>query len=274
MKKTAIIAASLLTFVSCQEVLIEDRKDGAISVLLDNSPVVEVVTKTGTEEAGNENEDNTETVDLSTFNVYVNNGTATTTYEYGDLEGPISVPCGTYTVWADNVTEIEAHPSQGWGQIRYATAAPVEAVVQSDRATTVSLDCRMVNTAVSVIFEGSFSTYLQEGYNVKVYMSDDESRKLVYDATNTAGETPAVGYFKPTAAKLKYRFYGTDKNGNALAETGGELSIAAAKHYYLKFKVMGDGQLGLGINVITTCDPVYTDPIIVDPSQKAPATGE
>lgn len=265
MKKLTIIAAALLASVSCQEVLIEDKSDGSISVMLDNSPVVELITK-----AEDENTSEYE-VDENDFNVYVTSsdvaGFQPINVKYGVMETVLSVKVGSYTIYADNVTE-EASLT-AWGQARFA-CEPVTKVVESGKATTFNLDCAMVNTAVSVEFIGNFSQYVSEGYKVAIYVEDASSRVLEYTAANTTAETPAVGYFKPSA-HLIYTFSGNDKQGNALAPVSGRLEIAPKTHLTLQFKIKGDSSGNINkpvLEVDTTCTVLEPVVVEVDPSNK------
>lgn len=261
MKRITIIAAALLTAVSCQEILIEDKLDGAICISLENSPVVEVVTKA-----------DESSVDVSNFNVYItsdNQAFQPKTLKYGDMETVMAVGVGNYTVYADNVTETAS--LQGWGEVRYA-CAPVTKAVASGTAATFELKCSMVNTAVSVEFIGNFSQYVQEGYKVNVWTEDAASRVREYTAANTTAETPAVGYFKPSSEYfLAYEFIGNDKDGNSLAPISGRLEIRAATHLTLQFKIKGDESGNLGkptIDVNTNCDELEPVSVEVDPSIK------
>lgn len=254
MKRFLFIFAVLITASSCQEVVIHDHTEGIIAVDLTNSPVVELVTKAN------------ETVPTDNFNIYVqsaSSGTAVQSFKLGAFPSPYVVPVGEYTLWADSVTESES--ITGWGAVRYATAAPVTKMVSINSATVYRLECAMVNTAVSVIFDGDFETYFSD-YEVSVSMQDDEDRVLEYDAQNTSGETPAVGYFIPSA-KLLYTFTAKDKNNVDLAPKSGMLNIAPATHLQLKFKVKAGltGSLVPEIIVDTTCT-VLTEEVEVDPT--------
>lgn len=265
MKKLTIIAAALLATVSCQEVLIEDKSDGSISVILDNSSVVEFITK-AEDDSTSEYE-----IDENDFNVYISSSDVADfqpiNVKYGVMQTVLSVKAGNYTIYADNVSEDASLTA--WGQARFA-CTPVTKVVESGRATTFNLDCAMVNTAVSVEFIGNFSQYVSDGYKVAIYVEDAKSRVLEYNAANTTAETPAVGYFKPSA-HLIYTFSGNDKQGNALAPVSGRLEIAPKTHLTLQFKIKGDSTGNIGkpvLEVDTTCTVLEPVVVEVDPSKK------
>ena len=265
MKKLTIIAAALVAAVSCQEALIEDKLDGSISVHLDNSPVVELITK-----ADGDGTTTLPEVNKNDFNVYVSSDVESfqpMNVKYGEMETVFSVKVGNYTIYADNVTE--AASLTGWGQVRYS-CDPVRKAVEAGKATTFALNCAMVNTAVSVEFIGYFSQYIAEGYKVSVHVEDAASRVLEYNAENTTAETPVVGYFKPSA-HLVYTFSGNDKQGNALAPVSGRLEISPKTHLTLQFKIKGDASGNINkpvLEVDTTCTVLEPVVVEVDPSKK------
>lgn len=268
MKKILVIASIFLAAVSCQEMLIEDKADGAISIMLDNSPIVELVTKSGETEEGEEGT-SASAVDVSDFNVYITSdvaGFAPVNKKYSQMDKVMNVKAGDYTVYADNVSP--AVSLEGWGHVRYA-CDPVTKTVSPGTATTYELACSMVNTAVSVKFIGNFSEYVADGYTVEVYTEDDQNRKLGYTAANTVGETPAIGYFSP-ASYLAYTFKGKNKSGEDLAPVAGRVQIQPATHLTLTFKIKGDESGNLNrptITVNTDCESL-TENVTVDPTQK------
>lgn len=262
------MAAALFAAVSCQEIVIEDKEDGAISILLENSPVVEFVTKTDTSD--DEAASSQPAVNEDEFNVYVTSDVESfqpMNVKYGAMETVLPVKIGNYTIYSDNVSEDAS--LTGWGQVRYA-CDPVTKPVEAGKATTFDLNCSMVNTAVSVEFIGNFSEYLSEGYKVAVHVVDATSRVLEFNAANTTAETPSVGYFKPSA-KLSYTFTGNDKQGAALAPVSGLIDIVKATHLTLQFKIKGDASGNLNkpqLEVNTDCTELDPIEVEVDPSDK------
>lgn len=268
MRRISIIATAFLTLVSCQEVLIVDKADGAIAVMLENSPVVELVTKSGETEGSDDGSTSEPGVDVSDFNVYITSdvaGFVPINKKYNQMDSVMNVKVGDYTIYADNVTP-EASVT-GWGQLRYA-CEHVTKTVSSGVATSFHLACSMVNTAVSVQFVGNFAEYVSEGYKVVVYTEDAQERRLEYTAANTAGEIPAVGYFTPSAY-IDYSFVGKNKDGEDLDPIAGRLEIAPATHLTLRFKIKGDESGHLNkptITVNTDCEDIPLD-VEVDPSK-------
>ncbi len=251
MKKSLFIISSLVILASCQEKLITRQADGAISVNVENSPVVEAVTKAG------------ETVPTDDFNVYISSDAATFSYVYKDMPPVVTVPTGTYTVSADNVTEAQSlSRPDSWGQVRYAGATAAKEV-KAGTTTEYSLTCTMANTAVSVVFGENIDKHF-DNYTVTAYTV--ESRKLVYDTVNTAGESPAVGYFTP--ATLYYEFTGNFMENASPMTIKGSRQLRAATHLHLTFRMSGqNGSVGKPeIIVDATCEDLY-ETITVDPSE-------
>ncbi len=252
MKKIIFILPSLAILASCQQSLITRQANGSISVDVENSPVVEVVTKAGEGTV----------VPLDDFNVYVSSDGNIFQYVYKDMPPVITVPVGTYVVSADNVTEAQslALPDE-WGQVRYYGESVAKEVTSSS-TTSFNVRCTMSNAAVSVVFGENIDKHFD---NVTVTAYTVDTRKLVYTALNTAGENPAVGYFSP--ATLYYEF-----SGNFMEETTpmvirGSKPLEAAKHLHLTFKISEqNGELG---KPVIEVDPTYEDlyeEITVDPS--------
>ncbi len=254
MKKILFISILVAAAASCQKPMIMRQADGKISVHVENSPVVEVVTKADGDAAD---------VPVGDFNVYISSDAATFTYVYDEMPKIVTVPVGTYVVSADNVTEAQslAQPDQ-WGQVRYAGESEAKPVAAGTDATEYSLTCTMVNTALSVVFGENIDKHF-DNYTVTAYT--DDSRKLVYDSDNTIGETPAVGYFSPAA--LNYEFTGTFMEESEPLTIRGTKQLRAATHLHLTFRISEqNGSVGKPeIIVDATCEDLY-ETITVDPS--------
>jgi hypothetical protein len=249
-------AVSVLALASCQKQIIERRQEGTLSLLLENSPVVEVLTKA--EE---------DTVSPAEFDVLVRSEDASFSYVYKDMPPVITVPVGIYTVSAENITEDESLTlPDSWGQVRYAGTTEPKMVEPGLDPTQFSLTCTMVNTAVSVTFDKSIIDNLKD-YTLTAYTA--ESRKLVYDSSNTSGETPAVGYFTPDAA-LNYQFHGLwkDEDETESLTLKGSKAIVPASHLHLTFKLsrQNGGVLKPEIVVDATCEDLY-ETITIDPTE-------
>ena len=254
MKKYFIIAMMSFMALSCQKSLIQRETEGKLCLLLENSPVVEVLTKSGGEE-----------VSVDDFNVYVSSEDATFTYVYKDMPSVITVPVGFYTVSAENVTETQSltQPDK-WGQVRYAGTSEEKEVAAGLNPTQFSLTCKMVNTAVSVVFGENIDKHFTD-YKITAYTVD--ARKLEYTPANTVGENPAVGYFNCGTA-LNYVLSGTYIIDDEPMTITGSKTLQPATHLHLTFR-MSEQNGGVGkpeIIVDATCEDLY-ETITVDPSE-------
>lgn len=244
----------LAVSASCQKSLIERQAEGQIALQLQNSPVIETVTKAGDAD-----------VNVDDFNVYVSSDDATFTYVYKDMPTVITVPVGFYTVSADNITETESLTTPDkWGQVRYAGTSEEKEVVAGVNPTQFSLTCTMVNTAVSVVFGENIDKHFTD-YKITAYTVD--TRKLEYTPENTTGTTPAVGYFSSGIA-LNYVFSGTYIIDDEPMTITGSKQLLPATHLHLTFKMSEqNGTVGKPeIIVDTTCEDLY-ETITVDPSE-------
>ena len=254
MKKFLFIVLISSMALSCQKSLIQREVEGRLSLSLENSPVVEVLTRAGGED-----------VSVDDFNVYVSSEDATFTYLYKDMPSVITVPVGLYTVSADNVTEVESLTAPDkWGQVRYAGTSEAKEVVAGLNPTVYSVTCKMVNTAVSVIFGENIDKHFTD-YKITAYTVD--TRKLEYTPENTVGETPAVGYFNSGIA-LNYVFSGTYIIDNEPMTITGSKTLQPSTHLHLTFRMSEqNGTVGKPeIIVDTACEDLY-ETITVDPSQ-------
>lgn len=244
---------TLMTAFSCQKSIIQRETEGRLSLILDNSPVMEVLTKVSDE-----------TVSTDDFNVYVSSESATFQYIYKDMPSIITVPVGFYTVSAENVTETESLTAPDkWGQVRYAGTSETKEVVAGLNPTTYSLTCRMVNTAVSVVFGENIDKHFKD-FKITAYTVD--TRQLEYTPENTAGQTPAVGYFSSGQA-LHYVFSGTYIIENEPMTITGSKTLQPATHLHLTFRMSEqNGTVGKPeIIVDTTCEDLY-ETVTVDPT--------
>jgi hypothetical protein len=254
MKKFFIITMMSFMALSCQKSLIQRQTEGQLSLQLENSPVIEMVTKA---EAAD--------VSVDDFNVYVSSKDATFTYVYRDMPSVITVPVGFYTVSAENVTETQSLTlPDKWGQVRYAGTSEEKEVAAGLNPTPFNLTCKMVNTAVSVVFGENIDKHFTD-YKITAYTVD--TRKLEYTPSNTSGESSVVGYFNSGVA-LNYVFSGTYIIDNEPMTITGSKMLLPATHLHLTFRMSEqNGAVGKPqIVVDATCDDVY-ESITVDPSE-------
>lgn len=254
MKKILILSAMLMAMASCQRAVIERELYGKLTLSLENSPIVESVTKA--DDAA---------VSTDDFSVFVSSDDATFSYIYKDMPSVVTLPVGDYIVSAENVSEsVSLSQPDKWGQVRYAgTSAPVT-VSAGLNPTSVSLTCKMVNTAVSVVFGENIDKHFTD-YKITAYTVD--TRKLEYTPSNTVGENPVVGYFNG-GITLNYVFSGTYILENEPMTIVGSKVLQPATHLHLTFKMSEqNGTVGKPeIIVDATCTDLY-ETITVDPSE-------
>ncbi len=259
MRKLIILSSILLlAAASCQKHG-TDLGTGTIYLSLENSPVVEVVTKASE-------------VNTDDFRVYVNSAANSYSYFYREMAGGVVVTSGMYTVSAENISEAASLTgNSNWGQPRYWGQSEAKQVGGSAETAEFSLTCSMANAALKIIFDKTIADNFTD-YKVVAYT--DQNRCLEYNAANTSGETPAVGYFSPQ--NLTYVFTGTYKDYSkptseadyTLAElsVSGTKSLAKATQLNLTFKTVDQhGSLGLDITVNTDYENLY-ETVMVDPN--------
>ena len=254
MKKFPILFLLFAMAMACQKNIIQREAEGRLSLHLENSPVIEVLTRASGD-----------VVSVDDFNVSVTSKDAVYSYVYKDMPSVITVPVGFYTVSAENVSEVESLTSPDkWGQVRYAGTSAEREVVAGVNPTRISLTCTMVNTAVSVIFGENIDKHFTD-YSITAYTVD--TRKLEYTPLNTVGESPAVGYFNSGVA-LNYVFKGTYILENKPMTISGSKMLDPATHLHLTFRMSEqNGEVGKPeIIVDYTCESLY-ETVIVDPSE-------
>ena len=254
MKKIPVLFLLSVMVVACQKNIIQREMEGRLSLCLENSPIIEVLTRSSSD-----------VVDVDDFNVSVSSREAVYSYIYKDMPDVITVPVGFYTVSAENVTEVESLTSPDkWGQVRYAGTSAETEVVAGINPTRISLTCTMVNTAVSVVFGENIDKHFTD-YSITAYTVD--TRKLEYTPLNTVGDSPAVGYFNSGVA-LNYVFKGTYILENEPMTITGSKVLEPATHLHLTFRMSEqNGEMGKPeIIVDYTCESLY-ETVIVDPSE-------
>lgn len=254
MKKLYIVFLFTLLAVSCQKNIIQKTAEGRLCLQLENSPIVEVLTKADGDE-----------VSVDDFKVYVSSDAATFSYIYKDMPSVITVPVGFYAVSAENVSTEDARSKPDvWGQVRYAGETAQKEVVAGLNPTTFNLTCTMANTALSVVFGENIDKHFTD---FKITAYTDASRKLEYTPDNTSGDDPAVGYFD-SGLSLNYVFTGTYIIENEPMTITGSKTLQPATHLHLTFRMSGqNGTVGKPeIIVDTQCDDLY-ETITVDPSE-------
>ncbi len=261
MRKLISYSSSILLLVaafSCQKHEVESAT-GMIYLSLENSPVVEVVTRASD-------------VEVDDFRVYVTSSEKSYSYFYNEMAGGVVVSSGMYTVAAENVSEaVSLSSNSNWGQPRYYGQSEEKQVGGKSEATEFSLTCTMANAALSVAFD---ETIVRNFLDYTVVAYTDDSRKLEYNSGNTSAGAPAIGYFSPKT--LHYEFHGEYKDYSNPApgadytlrnmKMSGTKELAKATQLNLTFKTSDqNGTLGLAITVDPSYENLY-ETVMVDPN--------
>ncbi len=248
MKKTLFLLFALPTLFSCQQEVVEEQAFGSMSLSVANNPVVEDVTRAGGE------------VSIYDFNINVFcEEELKYSFPFREYIEPILVPVGQYTAFAESVTEEQSltQPTE-WGQIRYSGSDTQW--VRSGRVTQFDIECRVANSAVSVIFDASLERFYSD---IKVDVYTTEDRQLTYTQDNAA---TAVGYFNP--GTQYYVFTGTYAGETIPRTFSGQFNTAAATRTSVTFKTTTqEGTLGKPeIEVDYTCEDFY-ETVTLDPTE-------
>ena len=251
MKKIILTILASLALLSCQRVVIDGLQMGTISLKVNNKALVDMQTKAE------------ETVSTDNFKVTVTSPSYTRTFVYSEMPLTLAVPADTYTVSAENVSESESvSVPDEWGQKRFAGQTR-GIIVSASKNSPVTVNCQMVNSAVSIVFDSSITDNFTN-YSIQAYT--DQARKLTFDASTTS----KTAYF-PAEYELTYVFSGTyKKDGQPVSITGTRV-LAAATHIHLTFKMNlpqedTNGSIGKPqIIVDETCTDFY-ETLTVDPS--------
>ena len=149
MKKFVIAAFAIAVMVGCHKTVIEsqDGQDlGYITLDLSSDTEMKVVTK------GDDAE-----VDFSSYNVALYAGDQNVwTKEYSEItQDDCILKAGNYRIAVENMTDSEAAPETGKGDIRLAGVADV--VVRSGIITPVTIHCTPANSRVTVAYDDKFA---------------------------------------------------------------------------------------------------------------------
>ena len=267
MHRSAILSlAVLLLTTGCNKVVMESHLMGSIYLALATDVEVDAVTKADTQ-------------DCSDFHVNItgetfSGGKWTKDYVYGSMPESVTVPCGTYTVLAENCTETSAQTeNNGFGCVRYyGKSQPVE--VGSTVPAPVSITCRMVNGKATLIFDESF---LEDFTDVKATLSCD-GRDVIF---NVAEADDIYFNVDPEGSGLVYTINATVAAGTEserrvkYSNEASPLELLPAKWLKITLKSNHNGIIGPEISVD---DSMGTNPLpeIIDPNGgiQTPDNGE
>ncbi len=206
-----------------------DRRIGMLDVALTSEVEIDVQTKSGAYDA---------------YNIYIR-GTLTgqdpfeRDMKYAEMSEGCEVPYGIYSIAAENCTPDQAH--DGLGCARYY-GVTTEIKVMSFESTSVSVDCRMVNSKATVTFADDFLSEFDEG-SVSVDMEvggrkhtiTPPSQDIVYFNVDSQG------------SEFTYTVHGSI-DGTSMSYLG-TLLLRPAKFARITIKSNHNGILGPDIDV-------------------------
>ena len=157
--------------------------------------------------------------------------------KYKDIAGS-SITCSVspdYVLTAESCTEAEAESAnQGWGQAR-ASGKESFAIVK-DESKTVTVNCGVVNSSVSVKFS-DYITSMLTTYSIELHATDATSRTFTFDKSNYTFKT---AYFNVGESGRKVAY--TISLPSLENPYTGELTLEPSKSYNLSVKVEGEGE--------------------------------
>ncbi len=250
MKKTIILAASILALLSCSEKNI-DVPYGRISLGVSSDMEI-VVTKGITGE-----------VDLRGYNIsLIKEGVCQWTKEYeGIVESDLIVPAGSYSIYVENLTDAEAHAS-GMGLVRVAGSESFEVI--GDAITDCAVHCKPVNSKVSCIYTENFKVVYG---NTAVVTLDKADRDLEMQMTPFVGEEGVQIYGSEAyfAAEQEITW---DVNAAVLGVAKhytGKFTTIENKHTVIKFDAANSGMISIKVTVNDEISDVEELDVPIDP---------
>lgn len=256
MKRIYGILTALLTFASCTEQAHELSGYGSISLALSSEVEADIAVKSDD--------------DKSLYNVYINGVAGKEDFSenlvYGEMPSTYSLPYGVYSVEAENCTLQQAH--EGDGRARYSGITS-GIKVKDMNLVPVSVDCRMVNSKVTVSFDEEFLSEFDEE-SVSVSLAVD-SRMITVDPSDCQGR---IIYFNvdPEGSEFVYEIRGSVDDVDMLYT--GTLTLLPAKHAKINVKSNHNGILGPDTSVQDELE-IGTEQLegVIDLGNGTPVTG-
>jgi uncharacterized protein YcfL len=241
MKKFFTLALASLMLLSCSKDSIwNTQEQGQLSVNVEQGASIFVETKAA----------------VNTDNFYlkiVKNGVEVYYKKVSESKSPITLPTGTYTVSAENITAEEA--LAGRGKQRLADTKE-NVTVSANQTNTITLNCVMVNSQVSFAFDETFKSAFDMA---NTQITESSTRGIVWSKAATLDTE--IAFFEP--GTLNYTI--TTKRAGEDKTYTGQVEMAAKTWHKLTVKAsVENGQLGI---TVTADDSVVAAPgdITVDP---------
>lgn len=234
MRRFYIYAIMLLAVASCSQKMSGPELYGSLDLRLSSEVEAEVSTKA--EEA-------------STFALYNIRLTGTKTGNdpyiasvvYGEIEEPLVLPCGLYSIAAESCTETQAH--EGYGCVRfYGKTDGIQVKTPAENPTPVSVECHMANSKISVSFDPGFLSDFEQ-VRAELAMGD----RLITITSDQAASVMAYFNVGLTGSEIIYSVYGTIDDVER--KYSSSILLLPAKHASLTFKSNHNGILGPQVTV-------------------------
>ncbi len=238
MKKFFTLALASLMLLSCSKDSIWNAQEqGQLSVNVEQGASVFVETKAA--------------VNTGDFNLKIVKSGGVVKYDgkVSAFTSPMTLPTGTYTVYAENITAAEALTDRGAQRL----ADTQENVTVN--ANKITLNCVMVNSKVSFAFDETFTS----AFDMDNTQITESSRGIVWSKNATLDSE--IAFFEP--GTLNYTI--TTKRAGADKTYTGTIALQAKTWHKLTVKAsVENGQLGI---TVTADDSVAEDlgDITVDP---------
>ena len=241
MKKFFTLALASLMLLSCSKDSIWNAQEqGQLSVNVEQGASIFVETKAAS-------------TDNFNLKIVKNGGKVEYDGKVSAFTSPMTLPTGTYTVSAENITAEEA--LAGRGKQRLADTKE-NVTVSANQTNTITLNCVMVNSQVSFAFDDTFKS----AFDMTNTQITESSRRGIVWSKNATLESE-IAYFEPGDLNytIKTKRAGADKTYT------GTIALQAKTWHKLTVKAsVENGQLGI---TVTADDSVVAVPgdITVDP---------
>ena len=241
MKKFFTLALASLMLLSCSKDSIWNAQEqGQLSVNVEQGASIFVETKAAS-------------TDNFNLKIVKNGGKVEYDGKVSAFTSPMTLPTGTYTVYAENITAEEA--LAGRGKQRLADTKE-NVTVSANQTNTITLNCVMVNSQVSFAFDDTFrSAFDMENTQI----TESSTRGIVWSKNATLDSE--IAYFEP--GTLNYTI--TTQRADEDKTYTGQIAMTAKTWHKLTVKAsVVNGQLGI---TVTADDSVVAAPgdITVDP---------
>lgn len=241
MKKFFTLALASLMLLSCSKDSIWNAQEqGQLSVNVEQGASIFVETKAAS-------------TDNFNLKIVKNGGKVEYDGKVSAFTSPMTLPTGTYTVSAENITAEEA--LAGRGKQRLADTKE-NVTVSANQTNTITLNCVMVNSQVSFAFDETFKSAFDMA---NTQITESSTRGIVWSKDATLESE--IAYFEP--GTLNYTI--TTKRAGEDKTYTGTIALQAKTWHKLTVKAsVENGQLGI---TVTADDSVVAVPgdITVDP---------